>query len=353
MEFGSRLKFHIVVTPGSARLATRAVASLVRHSSFRFCLVGNGLSADEVGVLEQFARATARVTTWHVPERSVLPHGIVLNRLFREDADTFFCFADADVFATDRLDEPIGLALRGGYAAVTAGYHLVLDPEEDWPGFEGKRLRGPQGETLGVTFFAIYRRDLVEQVAAEYNVLFERYEAFEQLPPKVQAKLGGGPYAAPAYDTAKVLNILLHLHGHPIAHLNLPSIVHIGGLCGALMPSGGRLRALLRRYLPQRPRGDLDDAALRPPIWRRLWWRFAEPSQRRDRWGTYARERAAAFFAQYVLFLEGRAAAPVLAVRDPRVRHALEQGMFALREALVGRPADEPRHSSAETARAA
>ena len=75
------LTFHIVFCPGTVRYLRLAVLSLLRHSDYRYRLVGNGLGRAELMELRAFCQTSPRLEYLPVPTTALLPHGIVLSLL--------------------------------------------------------------------------------------------------------------------------------------------------------------------------------------------------------------------------------------------------------------------------------
>ena len=328
-----RLTFHIVVTPGSVQLAACAVHSLLRWSPWRYELVGNGLGPGEARELSALATSDPRLSCRFIPEHLVLPHGIVLNRLFDGCTEPYFAFADVDLFACGPIAEPLERAVQRA-AVVTAGYHLALDPTEFRAGYEGKRLFGPRGEVLGVTFFAVYRSDAVRAIRQRYKVGFERYDYPEAVPVEARRRVEAAGYVGSAFDTAKLLNILLRLDGERLEHIELPTLKHVGGLAGALLPPGGTRARLVRKWSIRLRGAALTDRSLQPPWWRGWLWRARGADYYRDRAGTYRREQVAAYFARYFRALLSDHEPPPVELADEELRHRVNQMCQILRDAL-------------------
>ncbi len=341
------LTFHIVVTPGSVGLARCSVASMLHWTPWHFNLVANGLGRSEWAELVRLAQSHPRLSCTAVPERMLLPHGIVLTRLLDDCRDPFFCFADVDFFITGPVADLVHTAIESA-EVVTAGYHLALDADAGWDGYEGKRLLGPHGEVLGVTFFAVYRTEVVRRTMRLWQVGFERYDAPEFLPDEVRQRLWRAGYSGWAYDTGKVLNLLMLLGGARITHLDRPEMQHVGGLAGMLLPVTSRRMRLWLKLKRHWQNTALTDRSLRPPLPMRAVWRLLGSARYRDRLGTYRREQVARFFARYFRSLVTDADPPALLVREQPLRERIERMCATLTEAvqlaesLERREADPP-----------
>ncbi len=329
-----RLTFHIVVTPGSVKLAHCALASMLHWTPWRFVLVSNGLARTELLELHRVAAGLPRTAVHVIPEHTPLPHGIVLNRLFTDWREPYFAFVDVDFFITGPVANQVHDAVQTA-DVVTAGYHLALEADQARDGFEGKRLVGPRGETLGVTFFAVYRTGPLREVMQRWRIGFERYDAPEFLPDAVRRLLWQKGYRGWAYDTAKVLNMLLLLDGRRIVHLDRPELQHVGGLAGMLLPVIGRRARMLLKLKRRLADTSLTDRSLQPPLWQRLWWRWCQgPARYQDRLGTYRREQVARFFARYFRSLISDAEPPALLLAEGPLRSRIERMCATLAEAV-------------------
>jgi len=224
------LVWNVVFTPGTFRYLRRLTESLAEHTSGRLRLVANGCPPDERDAIRD--AASDRVTAYALPGQQMLTHGRALDHLFDafDDGDAF-CFVDSDVLARSAWVPPL-LAALDDRAGVTSGDVSWTDDTVLPPGAEdlaGRHAIGADGFVYGSSYLALYRRAAVAGVRTRYGVTFTPY-AHDRLDPTVRAVLENRGRTFRLYDTAKVLNLLLHADGGAIAHVPDPALLHLGGI---------------------------------------------------------------------------------------------------------------------------
>jgi hypothetical protein len=226
--------FNVVMTPGTFRYLRLFTGSLLaQQSGVQLRLVANGCSPEELREMRGFATdAGARVAVLELSGSSMVPHGVALDEIYAatDDGD-FFCFVDSDVKATGPFME-LFLELLNRADLVTScsvawSDDAVLPP--DASDLVGRHSIGHDGFVYGSSYLAIYRRDRIEQVRRVWPVTFRAY-AYDKLAEPVQRRLEEMGRRFRLYDTAKVLNILLHGDGGVLTHAENPALVHVGGI---------------------------------------------------------------------------------------------------------------------------
>ena len=93
----SAFTFHIVYVPGTVRYLRLGVQSLLRQGESGYALVGNGLDAEEAGLLAALAEREPRVRYLDLGVDEPLKHGRALNRLAAAGREDPFAFMDSDI----------------------------------------------------------------------------------------------------------------------------------------------------------------------------------------------------------------------------------------------------------------
>jgi len=110
---------------------------------------------------------------------------------------------------------------------------LAINPTDVLPGFYGKCLQTPGGLPLAPTFLSVYRVDLFRKIALETKIGFEIYRPAEYLPESVsQLDIPDNLQEPRSIDTGKLLNIVASRYGARFRHVEIPNLIHIGGISG-------------------------------------------------------------------------------------------------------------------------
>ena len=228
------LTFNIIFTAGTV-FELRAFAwSVAAASDARLRLVANGLDETEEGQLRAFCETDPRLTFHRHPTRKMAEHGDVLNALLEFDDGEYFAFLDSDIFAVGDFVTPALEALGDG-AAVFSGVPVWATPSDQVAPSTARRYGGPQnrvagGACLGTSYFAIYRRDVLDRCRAAHGVGMEKTKDAARLPAEVRAAIDRVGALVDGYETAKALNLLLDAEGHRLVVTPLDGLRHVGGL---------------------------------------------------------------------------------------------------------------------------
>lgn len=222
--------FHIIYTPNTVKPLQLLLSSLLKWSDCTFRLVANGCDAQEQQMLQQMCGHHARLTYQSLPSRQVMVHGDALNYLQAQNQDEYFCFMDSDIYAV----APFMAEFRPHveqYSGIFSGMPLRY-PQSGVALPVGKAfLAGPYSHTttgicLGATFFAIYHNQVITEIRRTTGMGFTKYR-WEALPPAYQTQIAALGLRHERYDTAKVLNLLLHLHGYRLRQQPCSALRHI------------------------------------------------------------------------------------------------------------------------------
>jgi hypothetical protein len=227
------LTFHIIYTPETVKPLLPLLYSLLKWSDCHFRLVANGCSAGEQATLQHLCADQARLTYMALPTTQVMVHGHALNYLQTQNQEPYFCFMDSDIYAIDAF-LPTFLPQLADRAALFSGMSLRFPPTGLVAPKDKDFLAGPFTYTagqlcVGTTFFAIYHNETLTQLREATGIGFTKYR-WRAIPPAYQEQLVhiGAHYQQ--YDTAKLLNLLLHLHGHQLHYQPCAVLRHIEGV---------------------------------------------------------------------------------------------------------------------------
>src|SRR5699024_8142097 len=147
-------------------------------------------------------------------------------------------FIDPDIKATGPFAGEL-LELLPGHGAVTSGKEIWNRDStlpEGHPGVAGEFFFGPDGFVYGSPHLAIYDRAALAAATERWGV--SRGAAGPGVSEGAGQAMAAVRHRFLVYHTAKVVNIPLPAHGHPIAHRDLTQLLHIGGLSHYISPSG-------------------------------------------------------------------------------------------------------------------
>ena len=221
------LCFYIIYTPGTVKPLRILLYSLLKWSDCHFCLVANGCSPTEAADLEQFCAVNPRLSYKALPTDKVMLHGEALNYLQAQNQHTYFCFMDSDMYAVDAFLPPF-LSHLEQYSAIFSGAPARLLPANT-TFMVGYHTHTPTDVCLGLTYFAIYHNQTVSEIRRLTGIGFAKYR-WEEIPEAWQQQFEALGVKCQIYDTAKVLNLLLHLHGHKLHLQPCLTLHHLAGV---------------------------------------------------------------------------------------------------------------------------
>jgi hypothetical protein len=234
------LQFNIIYVPGTVKLLTLFVFSLLEWSDCSFRLVSNGCLPEEIDLLRRLCSTTRRLEYLALPFEKVVEHGQALSYLQSLEHSDHFCFIDSDILATgDFLDQFVPLLEQ--YAGVFSCSSICFRDQEKILLESSLQIFGrhhvtEQGMCLGSTYFAIYNNPTLAQVIQSTRIGFARYR-WSDIPPHHQASLTAIGLERKSYDTGKLLNLVLLIRGERTIFLETPALQHIGGMSVTNIPS--------------------------------------------------------------------------------------------------------------------
>lgn len=228
------MTFNIIYTPGTVRYLSCFIWSLLKHTRkpLRFRLISNGCHPKEQSFLASMCRQESRLEFYSIPNKKMLPHGLVLNYLQSKNRKEHFCFMDSDIFATGNFISDIDFR-SSEYAGIFSGMPVWVRSDEQIfpPGFcslTGMFNRNEAGLPLGSTFFAIYSNKILTEIMQSTGIGFEGYH-WNEIPFTIQRDLAALDFKIKTYDTGKVLNLMFISREYELKNIDLHSICHVGG----------------------------------------------------------------------------------------------------------------------------
>ncbi len=224
-----KLKFHVIYTPDTFSSLSVAITSLLLHSPYEFVLVSNGLDDAEVKEMKAFVNRHHRLQFIDLPGGVTIPHGTALNHLLSLSDDTYFCFADSDIFAISNFSAEIEpLILKND--VFSSCRPLEWTTKEAKNGYRGHNWIAPSGLPLAMTYFAVYNRQKLCQIMQQHHLSLERYMRRDQVPEPVQHMIKTKDQHNWKFNTAKLVNLIQAVSGMYLQHQEVPSLLHLGGI---------------------------------------------------------------------------------------------------------------------------
>lgn len=252
------LCFHVIYTPGTVKPLRLLLQSLLKWSDCTFHLVTNGCTRAEMSALQQFCAGNPRLTFSALPTRQTVLHGVALNYLQAQNQAQTFCFMDSDIYAVAEF-MPTFLPLVAQYSGLFSGMPLryaqsglQLPPAQAF--MAGPYTHTREGLCLGTTFFAIYNNQALTEIRRTTGIGFTKYR-WTELPAPYQEALQALGLQYRIYDTAKLLNLALHVHGYALHYQPCPPLRHIEAVSRFVVlqqrPWWRQGRSLARRWYNQ------------------------------------------------------------------------------------------------------
>lgn len=232
--------FNLVWTGGVYRYLRYFVFTLLDQTACRFRFIANNCTPESVREMSAFAAAVPDrvVETIVLPFERMVPHGTALDHVIeRRDDGPVFALIDVDIKATQPFVADF-LDLLGPHSALTSGVEVWTDVNTlavGEVGVGGRHFYAADGFVFGSPHLAIYRRDALIDTMTRWDVGMHTGGRGE-MSDAAWTRLEAMGQAYTAYDTLKVVNILLQADGHSLVHHEHDALVHIGGLSHYLAP---------------------------------------------------------------------------------------------------------------------
>ena len=219
------------------------VASQIANSGARFRFVVNGCPPEQVALMEAFQRQRAdRVVEVLVACDDMKAHGVALDVAFnRRDDGDFFCTIDPDILARGPFLGDFAKRLDDGCVGVTSGRGVWCDTDvlpRGQRGVSGEYFYAPDGYLFGSPHFAMYRRGVLGETLARWQIGFGSAGGSD-LSDEAHQYLTGIKRRYLLYDTGKLVNIFIQEDGSTLCHFEHPNLLHIGGMSHYLSPPKG------------------------------------------------------------------------------------------------------------------
>lgn len=223
------LKFYIIYTPETFTLLSAAIKSLLMHSPYRFTLVANGLNDTELKAMIAFTSKNNRMEFLDLPGSVIIPHGTALMHLLQHHDEDYFCFADSDIFATANFSKELNqLVLNNDVFSSCKPLEWTTKPSQN--GYRGHNWISPSGLKLAMTYFSIYKTELLRGVLDKYKISLERYMRQEQVPSYIHPLISKIDQHNWKFNTAKLVNLLQATEGMKLYNQEFENLIHLGGI---------------------------------------------------------------------------------------------------------------------------
>jgi len=237
----SFLTFHIIYIQDTVRFFYRFVYTLLEHSDCHFCLVSNACLAEEKQLLQDMCQSEERLTFCDLPTSENWIHGKALSYLYQLNTADFFCFMDSDIFATGPFMEQFQTYLLQHGSISSCSSLWMLEAEKKMPTGEervgGRYHTTADGINVGSSYFSIYNCKMIEQRITREQITFERIDWWK-IAPSLQKQLKNNGLVYKVYDTAKLINLRLHLSKESSIYLESRYLIHLGATSADILRKG-------------------------------------------------------------------------------------------------------------------
>jgi len=244
----SNSHFYVIYTPGTVRLLTGLIFTLLKWSKAEFTLVSNACSLAEQKQLELLCDCHTRLHYKSLDSELVMPHGAVLNHLQSQNKYSDFGFIDSDIYAIAEFDQPFvdfeNSNVACQFIAVPASFRLSD---------EIKKLKNNR---LGCSYFMRYDNAKISQLRSEVGVHFDKYQ-WQSMPLHLRKLLDEAGLKQTKYDTARLLNAVLLARGEKLASLDDKPLRHLGGVSRISLQRQRRVSPFLESLISLVPNRDV------------------------------------------------------------------------------------------------
>jgi len=223
--------FNIVFTDNTVQYLWLFPHSVLRHSGVKLRLIGNFISSHEESYLKKIVGENENLSYFPISTEAILSHHEVLNITYKAFNDeSFFCFMDSDILSTGDFLADLNLESLDACYSCKPIWSDVITPEKNFHYLQGRHIYSNNKNILcGTSYFACYRRESTDFIMDKYGIDFRRY-SWDDLSPEIQKLFRENELQYELYDTAKVLNLLLHFDSFRTEYIESPSLFHIGGM---------------------------------------------------------------------------------------------------------------------------
>ncbi|MCK4894998.1 MAG: hypothetical protein KAT07_13565, partial [Calditrichia bacterium] len=202
-------------------------------------VVNNGCTGQEKEMIIHLCNNHSRLEYYELSADNIFAHGAALSHLQSIEESDYFCFMDPDIFAVGNFMDKF-TPLLPQHSGVFSG-SAIWQPEQDQI-IEKSNLRvggrfhwTSDDFCLGSSFFAIYHNSTLSQLLKTTDFTFDKYLDWQKIPPKFREEIEKIGLKKEAYDTGKIINIMLQVYGHKIIYKDSKTLWHLGGLSSLLI----------------------------------------------------------------------------------------------------------------------
>jgi hypothetical protein len=210
-----------------------------QRTDFTVVLVANGLDKQENNDLIGFCDLL-NCQYKQLKTSDVLAHGVALNQLIEHHQMKWFCFCDSDIISTNALANDI--PLEKNLKALSSCNAMFWD-NEPVKGVLGRCNRWPDGSQNLSSFFCVYHTKTTKSIMKKYAIGFENIAVNAIQSDAIQAMLKqkGITRTNRKLDTGKAITVALEIENHQYKHIEIPSLLHIGGLSSWMLNGNKKL----------------------------------------------------------------------------------------------------------------
>ncbi|MDW3217258.1 MAG: hypothetical protein R8F63_01485 [Acidimicrobiales bacterium] len=235
----SDLVWNVVWTGGVYPHLRHFVFSLFDRTEASFRFVANNCTPSSVEQMTALGEATDRVVeTLVLDVDRMVPHGAALDLVLdARDDGPVFAFIDVDIKALAPYTADFLHRLED-HDVVTSGVEVWTEENtlaEGEMGVGGRHFYDHDGFVFGSPHVALYDREALLDTSARWEVGLHCGNRSE-MPDRTWARIEEMGRAKMAYDTAKVVNIMMQADGRSLVHEEHEALLHIGGVSHYLAP---------------------------------------------------------------------------------------------------------------------
>lgn len=253
---GDNTLINIIYVRGTVDLLLPLLKSFLEGDPYQFRLVSNGCSKIEENTIKSFVAKQSECVFYSMQSNTVLDHPTVLNHLLQIEESPYFIFMDSDIVLKKPSLNSWLLQLEK-YDAIFTGIPVwhSLENSKMPPEFnivEGRYLYNHSSQFIGLSYCAAYHTQKLKSYIESSGIGFDSY-FFRQLSKEYQERLKLVDFEKYHYDTGKVLNTFYQMDGANMAYIEVPEILHIGGVSTLVYDNSGLLKRLynaLRDVIP-------------------------------------------------------------------------------------------------------
>lgn len=189
---------------------------------------------EEESLLDKISQTSDRLSFENYKSDQIIPHGTLLDLIFKSNKSPYFSFCDSDIFLFYKLQVKKIFKLLNGSDVFSTGGRIENLDDAVYAGFKGGATTiSPDGKIdLATSFFCSYKRKPLEKIMKKYKVGFEQYRYESQIPSEALAVVKELKLDYEMFDTGKLLSVLYHYEGYKKVFNEIEGLIHVGGMSG-------------------------------------------------------------------------------------------------------------------------